>query len=915
MPSPRDRFVLGGILVASLALGSSLAQDGPAARARVEPGETAGVPWTGGPGVRETVAEIMEREARAPKIRAFPRLREEPIGRPGPIRENPDAPPLSQWPPPSDGAAVSSQTTALAPGVVTPLAPQVVGANFKAISLLAPNESQFIPPDSVGDVGLTQILAAANGRIKVFDRTGTLGGLNVTDGTFFGSVSGGLDVTDPQVRYDRLSGRWFVTELGTATPNKILIAVSSGPTITSASSFTFFSFQHDLVGTTPNSDTGGFADYDSLGVDRSALYIGVDVFNAAGTSYLGSTGFVVNKAGLLTGTLTVTAFRQIATGTAAGPFAPRGVSNDDPAATQGFFIGVDTLLFSQLDIRRVTNPGGTPSISGNILLTVPTTTFPIPQTVKGSASNRRLDALDDRLFSASIHKNKIAGTTSLWTAQNIEVNASGVASTHGNRNGSRWYEITNLAGTPSLSQAGTLFDAASTNPRGFWIDSVAASGQGHMALGSGYASTNDFAGVATAGRFRTDAPGTIQSATLAQVASTAYNQQAVDGQRWGDYSHTVVDPADDMTLWTFQEWCDATNSWGVQVVQLKAPPPATPTSAFPSSVCAGLGAVNVTIGGVSSAGSEFFDPGADAGGPGYSNRLSATVNGGVIVNGVTFTDPTHVALSLSTIGAAPGVHDVVLTNPDGQSSTGVGLLTVNGASAPAASSNGPICAGATLQLSAATVAGATYSWTGPNGFTSSAQNPSIPGATTAASGTYSVSVTVSGCTSDPTLTTAAVIGDGAGCDDGNPCTQADTCQAGFCRGGPLRDADGDGHTDALCGGDDCNDVNALVWFVPGEVTTLSVTGAGPTGLEWDSQGALVGPETTYDLVSGVLLNGAPVDFPGGVCLQPSGGTSFADARPDPVIGQVYWYLARGRNSCGIGTYGTSQQDTSIPACP
>src|SRR6266704_602587 len=356
MPSPRERFILGGILVASVALGSSVAQDEPALESRVDPGETAGVPWTGGPGVRESVADIMEREARAPKIRAFPRLREEPTGRPGPIRENPAAPTVSQWPPPNPGTVAPDQTTAPAPGELTPLAPQTVGINFKAISLLAPNESQFIPPDSVGDVGPTQILAAANGRIKVFNKSGILGGLNVTDGSFFASVTGGSDITDPQVRYDRLSGRWFVIELTTTTPNKILIAVSSGPTITSSSSFTFFSFQHDIVGTTPNSDTGGFADYDSLGIDRSALYIGVDVFNAAGTSFLGTTGYVVNKAALLAGTLTVTPFRQMAGGTTAapGPFAPRGVENDDPAANQGFFIGVDTVFFSQIDIRRVT---------------------------------------------------------------------------------------------------------------------------------------------------------------------------------------------------------------------------------------------------------------------------------------------------------------------------------------------------------------------------------------------------------------------------------------------------------------------------------------------------------------------------------------------------------------------------------
>src|SRR5205823_3479549 len=64
--------------------------------------------------------------------------------------------------------------------------------------------------------------------------------------------------------------------------------------------------------------------------------------------------------------------------------------------------------------------------------------------------------------------------------------------------------------------------------------------------------------------------------------------------------------------------------------------------------------------------------------------------------------------------------------------------------------------GSTLNLSTPAVAGATYSWTGPNGFTSSSQNPSIANVTTAAAGTYSVTITVNGCTSTAGTTTVVV---------------------------------------------------------------------------------------------------------------------------------------------------------------
>jgi hypothetical protein len=51
----------------------------------------------------------------------------------------------------------------------------------------------------------------------------------------------------------------------------------------------------------------------------------------------------------------------------------------------------------------------------------------------------------------------------------------------------------------------------------------------------------------------------------------------------------------------------------------------------------------------------------------------------------------------------------------------------------------------TINLTAVSVPGATYSWSGPNNFTSNQQNPSIEGVGINASGTYTVTATVNGC--------------------------------------------------------------------------------------------------------------------------------------------------------------------------
>jgi len=140
-------------------------------------------------------------------------------------------------------------------------------------------------------------------------------------------------------------------------------------------------------------------------------------------------------------------------GTGGGPWTPQGVDNDDPNATQGYFIGVDNAVFSRLVLRRISNPGGTPSISANLNLTVPTTTFPTQQAHKGDTLGKKLDALDDACLPRHSEEQN-HGAISLWTAHNIQVNSSGVASSTGGRNGSRWYEISNLTGTPSLCNPG-----------------------------------------------------------------------------------------------------------------------------------------------------------------------------------------------------------------------------------------------------------------------------------------------------------------------------------------------------------------------------------------------------------------------------------------------------------------------------
>ena len=243
------------------------------------------------------------------------------------------------------------------------------------------------------------------------------------------------------------------------------------------------------------------------------------------------------------------------------------------------------------------------------------------------------------------------------------------------RDAARWYELSVPVGfgLPTVVQSGTIFDPTSSkwSARWFWIPSVVVSGQGHAAFGFSTAGQSFRINAMTTGRLVGDVPGTVSAPTLFTSSVSFYNPS--DGSsphRWGDYSFTSVDPDDDMTMWTIQEFCDGTNSYGLEVAKLLAPPPATPASAS-SNVAAGQTSTSVTITGTSTSGSGFFDPGT-----GFTKRIAAAVGGGVTVNSVTYVDPTHVTLDLNTTAASNGGQDVTITNPDGQSASGSAILTV-----------------------------------------------------------------------------------------------------------------------------------------------------------------------------------------------------------------------------------------------
>ena len=96
-----------------------------------------------------------------------------------------------------------------------------------------------------------------------------------------------------------------------------------------------------------------------------------------------------------------------------------------------------------------------------------------------------------------------------------------------------------------------------------------------------------------------------------------------------------------------------------------------------------------------------------------------------------------------------------ITVIDNARASGIEIILPQPAS-PTVTNNGPLWAGMTLNLTASTVPGAAYSWIGPNGFTSTNQNPAITNASTNFAGLFSVTASIGGCASTPATTSVTV---------------------------------------------------------------------------------------------------------------------------------------------------------------
>jgi autotransporter-associated beta strand protein len=438
-----------------------------------------------------------------------------------------------------------------------------IGTSFRSMDVPDVNTANgtfFVPPDTMGGVGPNYWVQYSNGGFTIFNKAGSSAASVIKESSFWqtkaglpaavASTAGG----DPRVRYDPLSGRWFVSALtNQSTNNSILIAISdsSDPTKT-------------WKGVQITNSTGLFADFPTLGMDQNGVYVGVNNFTNGG-SFSRVDVYSIPKADLLAPTPTVANMTRFV-GTSTG-FATQGVNNFSPgqtASTPGGLVASLVLPPPSLTnavqftpVNSAGGPGATLGTTTSISIaarTAPPSSASQPNGANTGTSSTVIDADDSRTAGAAYQVGNL-----VYMTYGVTVNSlAGIRVT-----------VLNVSGaTPTLQVEATLGGSADPN-FSYIYPSIAANANGDVVVGytrvgfvgSGNSSNRWPSAAVSVGKF---SGGTLTFGSSTELYAGERDYVSFQGthqvNRWGDYSATSVDPADPGVFWTTQEYATTTGS-------------------------------------------------------------------------------------------------------------------------------------------------------------------------------------------------------------------------------------------------------------------------------------------------------------------------------------------------------------------
>ncbi|MDX6711079.1 MAG: hypothetical protein QOH96_2095, partial [Blastocatellia bacterium] len=416
------------------------------------------------------------------------------------------------------------------------------------------------PPDTNGDVGPNHYVQVVNSDLAIFNKSGTAIYGPVPTNTLW-SGFGGLCQTDNDgdgvVVYDAIANRWVVSQFavsGTTTGYLQCVAVSTGPDPTGT--WNRYSFSYG----------SSFPDYPKMGVWPDAYYETFNMFNSAGTSFLGARACAYDRAKMIAGQpATQVCFNPTDAGSVVGGLLPADLDGtiQPPPGAPNYVIALGNNA-NQLAVYKFHVDFITPA---NSTLTGPTdiTTASFSEACAGgtcipqTGTTQKLDSLADRLMFRLAYRN-------FNDHEALVVNHSVTA---GTGTGLRWYELRpDASRNLSIFQQGTY--APDSNFR--WMGSIAMDKNGNMGLGFSVSGSALHPGIHYTGRLASSPTGVMDQGEGTAIDG-AGSQTGSSLSRWGDYSAMTVDPSDECTFWYTTEYIPANGAfnWRTRIASFKFP--------------------------------------------------------------------------------------------------------------------------------------------------------------------------------------------------------------------------------------------------------------------------------------------------------------------------------------------------------
>jgi hypothetical protein len=431
--------------------------------------------------------------------------------------------------------------------------------NYKGLDDVPMADSNYIviPPDVGGGVGPTKVMEGFNNNYRIRDKATGVTQLTVGTATFWAAVTLGNErngLTDPRTTYDPYNNRWIVCMQTTTSNAVVLVGVSQ--TSDPAGAWYLYRF----AGLSGSAGGNYLLDFPTLGFNKNWVVVDINRYTSAGSFSYGiclALNYPQLRTGIGSGTLFSLTSGGGATHFVTSPAVTYSATEDSlflvihlgsAAATYAVDVITGTPAAPVYNLAAAANVrpgGGWTQPSGNI----EPQAAPLSGTSACGVTPCKIEASDAQVRAAPVYRNGF-----IWYAQTIGIPAGGLTHTS-----AQWTEITPST-TPAFVDGARLDDPTATATNGGkWYDHVSLSvnANNDMILGFTQFSSAQYPSTGYAMHLGGDAPGTIRDAFIYKAGEDYYHKTfttATGRNRWGDFSTCQVDPCDDLTLWTLQEY-------------------------------------------------------------------------------------------------------------------------------------------------------------------------------------------------------------------------------------------------------------------------------------------------------------------------------------------------------------------------